>query len=520
MKKSLSIIIGAALLLLFSVASFAQDCGYGKVLQNGVCRNTRTVSTAPSPFVAAPVKNADGIMLYPTATPAVCATSSQQDSNCTVVYTYTDPNPPPTITASFSNPSPVATVSGTSPIWNSTNAVTVTSNCYGVAGASSGPVSLQGNPSGLTFNSSLPGIQTCTFIATNSIGLTATATATATFSMPLAAPTIVLTRTPTPLHAGQSYTTTWTTTNATSLVIDRCTSTGTGWTQGSQSMGINGTFTGTASAAWVGFPSTCTWIATGAGGTFTLTDVFTTVAGTLPVISLNRTPNPMVAGQNETITYSATNATSFSVACTSTGTGYAQAASAVPLSGSGTGLASAAWVGYPSTCTWTATGPGGTTSQIEILTTVAAPAQLAPVHRFRDSTSHYFYTSDPAERDSLFAASWYWIYEGVGFHVYNTSNAISGLLPVYRFWNDAGGWFYTVLEAEKASLLAFYPDYHYAGIAWYAKASPTSGMTPLYRFYNSDNNTHFYTASAAERDYVITYIPSWWQDGSSQYVWP
>lgn len=91
-----------------------------------------------------------------------------------------------------------------------------------------------------------------------------------------------------------------------------------------------------------------------------------------PTLTLNRVPSPMIAGQNNTATWSSTNATSVSYNCTSTGTGFAGTGTLPTVSGSATSVASAAWVGYPSTCVWTATGPGGSTSVTEILTTKAA----------------------------------------------------------------------------------------------------------------------------------------------------
>ncbi len=92
-----------------------------------------------------------------------------------------------------------------------------------------------------------------------------------------------------------------------------------------------------------------------------------------PTISLTRTPSPMVAGQSYTTAWSSTNATSVSYNCTASGTGFAGSATLV-ANGSSMGTANAAWVGYPSTCTWTATGSGGSKIFIETMTTVAALA--------------------------------------------------------------------------------------------------------------------------------------------------
>jgi RHS repeat-associated protein len=97
----------------------------------------------------------------------------------------------------------------------------------------------------------------------------------------------------------------------------------------------------------------------------------TVVAGVVPTITVQRTPSPLIAGQNTTLTWSSTNATSVSYVCTASGTGYAGSAT-LAASGTSTTVADAAWVGFPSTCIWTATGAGGSKTYTETVTTVAA----------------------------------------------------------------------------------------------------------------------------------------------------
>ena len=76
----------------------------------------------------------------------------------------------------------------------------------------------------------------------------------------------------------------------------------------------------------------------------------------------------MKAGSAYTVTWSSTNATAVGFNCTASGSGYVGSGT-LATNGSASGTASTAWVGYPSTCTWTATGPGGTKSVGETLTT-------------------------------------------------------------------------------------------------------------------------------------------------------
>ena len=102
------------------------------------------------------------------------------------------------------------------------------------------------------------------------------------------------------------------------------------------------------------------------------TAVNVTPSANQPILSVQRTPTPLVAGQNHTVTWSSTKATSVTYTCTASGTGYTGSAT-LATSGSTTNATSAAWIGYPSTCTWRATGAGGSTTVTETMTTVAAP---------------------------------------------------------------------------------------------------------------------------------------------------
>jgi hypothetical protein len=90
-----------------------------------------------------------------------------------------------------------------------------------------------------------------------------------------------------------------------------------------------------------------------------------------PTLSVQRTPETMTAGEGYVVSWSSSNATSVTYSCSSTGSGYIGNAN-VEVNGSMTGTAVPAWIGYPSTCTWTATGAGGTTSVTESMVTLAA----------------------------------------------------------------------------------------------------------------------------------------------------
>jgi RHS repeat-associated protein len=102
------------------------------------------------------------------------------------------------------------------------------------------------------------------------------------------------------------------------------------------------------------------------------TTSITVSPASVPAPTINVSRPSLVAGQSFTTTWSTTNATSLTHVCTASGTGYT-VNETLPLSGSGTQTAQSAWVGYPSSCTWTATGSGGLTSvYTEKMTTGAA----------------------------------------------------------------------------------------------------------------------------------------------------
>jgi RHS repeat-associated protein len=182
-------------------------------------------------------------------------------------------------------------------------------------------------------------------------------------------PTISVSR-PAPV-AGQSFTTSWSTTNATSLT-HVCTASGTGY-KADESLAVNGSRTLVAQSGWVGYPSTCTWTASGVGGSATFSETMTTSAAATPAptVSVKRNPSTMTAGQAYTLSWSTTNASSLTRVCSASGTGY-KVNESLPTSGSNSGTASTAWVDYPSTCTWTATGGGGSAQYVETMTTAAA----------------------------------------------------------------------------------------------------------------------------------------------------
>lgn len=112
--------------------------------------------------------------------------------------------------------------------------------------------------------------------------------------------------------------------------------------------------------------------AVNATATATVNVTFTAPGGTTPILTVfPRVPSPMIAGQNQSVNWSSSNATSVSYKCTAEGTGFVGEGTVALNGPTAPGLALPGWVGFPSDCTWTATGPGGVTKVKETLFTVA-----------------------------------------------------------------------------------------------------------------------------------------------------
>lgn len=126
-----------------------------------------------------------------------------------------------------------------------------------------------------------------------------------------------------------------------------------------------------------------------------------------------------------------------------------------------------------------------------------------PVYRFYNvGTGTHFYTASADEKISVLTnlAAVYRL-EGVAYSL-NTLNAANGT-SLYRFYNlRSGTHFYTASAAEKDAVLASLSTvYRLEGVAYNVSTS-AAGNTAVYRFYNVRSGTHFYTASIEEKNSV------------------
>lgn len=143
-----------------------------------------------------------------------------------------------------------------------------------------------------------------------------------------------------------------------------------------------------------------------------------------------------------------------------------------------------------------------------------ADSAPVPVYRFYSPVFRgHFYTSDPQERDRV-SRLWpdVWSYEGARYSAF--TSRVAGTVPLYRFWSDRfKGHFYTASESEKDFVRANWPTiWSYEGVAYYVYPAGFTGadVVPMYRFWGPSVQHHFYTASAGERDRVISLWPQVW----------
>lgn len=129
------------------------------------------------------------------------------------------------------------------------------------------------------------------------------------------------------------------------------------------------------------------------------------------------------------------------------------------------------------------------------------------VYRFYNKKNgSHFYTASASERDTVILNhSQTYAFEGVAYSIDSSNPA--NCSPLYRFYNRlSGSHFYTASAEEKDMVVTgLSSTFAFEGTAYNVSLTPTP--TAMYRFYNNANGSHFYTISAAERDTVIRDLP-------------
>lgn len=138
-------------------------------------------------------------------------------------------------------------------------------------------------------------------------------------------------------------------------------------------------------------------------------------------------------------------------------------------------------------------------------TVPTSQAGKSSVYRFYNkSNGSHFYTASSDEANRVIGSyGSTFSYEGVAYTLNTSSSANKSAL--YRFYNTrTGSHFYTASAAERDRVISAYAGiYSYEGVAYNVSPTSVSGTTPVYRFYNVVNGTHFYTASLEEANRTI-----------------
>lgn len=90
---------------------------------------------------------------------------------------------------------------------------------------------------------------------------------------------------------------------------------------------------------------------------------------------------------------------------------------------------------------------------------------------------------------------------------------------VFRFFDLADGThFYTASVAERDNVLTGRPDLVQESNGFGTKLTQSSATTAVYRFFDTTHGTHFFTASAGERDQIVATRPDLIFESSSTFL--
>jgi hypothetical protein len=327
LKRIFSNIALTALLALgaFSLPVAAQNegttancTGGGEAMVDGVCRQVRTYSEVNEMFVPTRIKIGAGSTAYyldPTTQNSSwdkCTSGiGAQDSTCVVPYRYGVPVGLATITASFTKSNPFVGGTGTSPRWTTTNAVSLTVNCSGVATYNNANAPLQANPSGILFNSLVTGPVTCVLTAMNSDQEPVSLTITANFTTPIP-PTLQVGFNRPNFDVGTGGSEIYWATQNTNTVYVTCS----GFNWGPGYVAVQGNPSGVRMDRSTTGAISCTFTATNeVGQTATATATANVVRPPPPWVSAQYSPANIVAGEQSQLLYNSGNATVIGLVC-------------------------------------------------------------------------------------------------------------------------------------------------------------------------------------------------------------
>lgn len=130
-----------------------------------------------------------------------------------------------------------------------------------------------------------------------------------------------------------------------------------------------------------------------------------------------------------------------------------------------------------------------------------------PISTFRFfDTVHgtQFLTSSSAERDAIIAGKAGLTYEGLGMGAVTPDDADANVASVFRFFDTISGThFFTASAGERDTIVATRPDLIQEQASFAEHLSPVSGDVAVYRFFNTGSGDHFFTQSGTERAGIL-----------------
>lgn len=148
--------------------------------------------------------------------------------------------------------------------------------------------------------------------------------------------------------------------------------------------------------------------------------------------------------------------------------------------------------------------------------------QRPDIFRFYDEkTGSHFYTQSAEERDSILSHLPNYKYEGNAFDGKDDFHPLRDrYVEVWRFYNkDTNTHFYTASAEERDQIQKNLPQYVFEGKAYDAYGNNERyDVHPLFRFYNTQTGTHFYTVDESEKINIETTIPQFKYEGIAYYV--
>lgn len=154
-------------------------------------------------------------------------------------------------------------------------------------------------------------------------------------------------------------------------------------------------------------------------------------------------------------------------------------------------------------------------------TAMTAASDDVAIHRFFDMTDGtHFFTASSTEASNLAATRTDLAYEGVGLRGHATADASSSSVAVFRFFGLTDGThFYTASTAERDALVTTQSSaMKFEGVAFYEDATPQAGDTAVYRFFDTNHGTHLFTQSASEKASILSTRPDLVSEGIAFYA--